>query len=99
MICHIVMWKLKSDLTPFEKKQLMLEFQQAMHNLGPIVDGILKVEVIINDMDSSNMDMMLLSEFVSEEALQQYQEHPKHQDATHCLREMVSLRSCVDYPK
>ncbi|MDF9824798.1 heme-degrading monooxygenase HmoA [Breznakia sp. PF5-3] len=97
MIRHVVMWKLKEDLTPFEREQLMLEFKLNMSNLGPIVEGIVKIEVIVDILDSSNMDMLLISEFESKDALNQYQNHPKHKDATKCLKGMAKIRSCVDY--
>ena len=97
MIRHVVMWKLKDDLTAFEREQLMLEFKLNMSTLGPIVDGIIHIEVIVDILDSSNMDMILVSEFESKEALNQYQDHPKHKDATKCLQGMASIRSCVDY--
>ena len=97
MIRHIVMWKIKEDLTPFEKKQLMLEFRQNMHDISDILPGIHKIEVIINELDSSNMDMMLISEFETKAVLDEYQQHPKHKSATKCLSNMVEIRSCVDY--
>lgn len=97
MIQHLVMWKFKEELTPFEKEELALEFKCNMENLGPIIDGILKMEVKVKVLDSSNMDIVLVSAFASAEALKQYQDHPKHKEATQCLKKMVSLRSCVDY--
>lgn len=97
MMHHIVMWKLADTLTSIEKEQVMLEFQRNMHTLGPIVEGIHNIEVIINKETSSNMDMMLVSTFNTSEVLKQYQEHPKHKAATRCLNHMVSIRSCVDY--
>ena len=94
---HIVMWKLKDSLTDFEKQQLMLEFKHNMKDIQDILEGIIKLEVIINELESSNMDMMLISEFKNQEVLEQYQKHPKHIAASNCLSNMVDIRSCIDY--
>ena len=97
MIRHIVMWKIKKDIPPFEKQQLMLTFKHNMNNLNEMVSGIKKLEVIINELDSSNMDMMLISEFETKAVLVEYQQHPKHKAASKCLVNMIDTRSCIDY--
>lgn len=93
MIHHIVMWKLETKA----KTETIVAFKQAIEALSDLSDDIIHLEVVTTVLDSSNMDMMLVSVFKHKEALTMYQNHPKHIAAAALLQGKVSLRSCVDY--
>ena len=56
-----------------------------------------KVEVIINELDSSNRDVALISEFTDTEALAAYQVHPDHLAAKEYIGSVAGNRACLDY--
>ena len=59
--------------------------------------GAVKVEVIINELDSSNRDVALISEFTDTEALAAYQVHPDHLAAKEYIGSVAGNRACLDY--
>ena len=61
------------------------------------VPGAVKVEVIINELDSSNRDVALISEFTDTEALAAYQVHPDHLAAKEYIGSVAGNRACLDY--
>ena len=70
------MWKFRTDaeLTPTEVAQTMKTRLEALNGQ---IEGLIKMEVGINDIDSSNaFDAVLISEFESAEALEKYKKHP-----------------------
>lgn len=97
MIKHIVMWKLKDSFSNDEKREIAKKIKADLEALRTLMDGVLKVDVEIEALSSSNVDVMLVSEFVSEEVLQAYQVHPKHQEVGAYIKEKVMSRSCMDY--
>lgn len=97
MVRHIVMWKLDDSFSQTEKEEIKNTFKQRLENIANIMDGVLKIEVVINPLDSSNMDMMLVSEFISNDVLKAYQIHPKHVEVSSYLKGKTISRNCMDY--
>ena len=78
MVRHIVLWSLEGNLTKQEKKETVGKIKELLEPIKEKVPGAVKVEVIINELDSSNRDVALISEFTDTEALAAYQVHPDH---------------------
>lgn len=98
MTKHIIIWKLKEEFSAQDKAIAKAQAKEKLEGLIHKIDGILKIEVITEILDSSaNADMMLYSEFRDEAALEFYQTHPDHIEAAKYVRSVVSTRSCVDY--
>lgn len=97
MINHIVLWNLNDDLSEQEKKEAALEIKSRLEAVAEKVDGVVSLEVVINDMDSSNKDIALISRFETEEALKAYQVSPAHVEAGKYVRSVTNGRSCIDY--
>lgn len=97
MVKHIILWKLKSELTAAEAAEAKAEAKRRLENLNGKIPGMLSLSVIIDGCDSSNADMMLDSAFESEEALAGYQVNPLHQEAAGYVRSVVENRLCLDY--
>ncbi len=91
------MWKLDEALSPQEKQEVKTTFKTKLEALHDLMEGVIKVEVIIEPTPSSNMDMMLDSAFASQEVLDAYQVHPRHIEVSTYLKGKAVVRSCMDY--
>ena len=54
MVRHIVLWSLEGNLTKQEKKETAGKIKELLEPIKEKVPGAVKVEVIINELDSSN---------------------------------------------
>ena len=61
------------------------------------MEGVLKIKVEILPLSSSNVDLMLDSEFDCIETLNAYQIHPLHKEGASYLKDKVVSRNCMDY--
>jgi len=97
MIRHIVMWNLAGD--SFETKQRNIQLlQRTFHGLNGRIPGLRRLEIGV---DSSGMDyacdVVLYSEFDSQEALDAYASHPEHLRVKAEIGDMRIARYQVDY--
>ncbi len=97
MIHHIVLWNLKEELSLEEKKEAARTIKEKLEAVTEKVEGIISLEVVINEQDSSNKDVGLISVFESVEALDAYQKHPAHLEAAGYVRSVTCDRACLDY--
>ena len=99
MVKHIILWKLRSDLSAEEKQAKALAIKQGLEGLQGKVPGLVDIHVQIDGrLDSSNADIMLDSTLESEEALKGYAVHPAHVAvADGVVRPNTELRTCLDF--
>ncbi|WP_152655699.1 Dabb family protein [Oceanobacillus sp. CFH 90083] len=97
MIKHIVQWNHRENFSEAEKKTNAEKIKNELEGLKGKIDGIISINVIINPLETSDRDIILDSEFETEEALQQYQIHPEHVRVSSMVKECVQDRVCVDY--
>ena len=97
MVKHIILWKLKSELSAEEKNAAKAEAKRRLEALNGKIDGLLSLKVEIEGLASSNADMMLDSEFETAEALAGYQTNPLHVEAATYVRSVVEARLCLDF--
>lgn len=98
MVKHIILWKLKEDLSEQEKKDVMAGIKENLESLVGKVPGLTRVAVVTDKLASSNADVMLDSELESEDALKGYQSHPEHvKVADTYVRPYTEVRLCMDY--
>ena len=97
MVRHIVMWSLEGDMTSQEKRATAEKIKVLLESIQEKVPGAVKVEVIINELDSSNRDVALISDFTDTEALAAYQVHPDHLAAKEYIGSVAGQRACLDY--
>lgn len=96
MVKHMIVWKLKDDIE--NKKATALNIKSALEGLVGKIDGLTKMEIIIDKLPSSSGDIMMDSEFESNDALVAYQQHPLHVEiANGIVRPSVSARLSLDY--
>ncbi len=97
MVNHYVFWNLNDSLTKEEKEQAALTIKEKLEAVGKLVPGVVSLEVKINELESSNRDVALLSSFESVEALSAYQVHPEHVKAGGYIKTVTCDRTCFDF--
>lgn len=97
MVNHIVLWNLNDNMSAQERKEAALQIKNRLEAVAKTVEGVVSLEVIINDMESSNRDIALISKFETEDALKAYQVSPAHVEAGSYIRTVTNTRSCFDY--
>lgn len=97
MIKHIVMWKLAGS-TKEEKETSIQKVKAAFDGVVGVVPGLMSVEigVDISGIDYA-CDVVLYSEFESQEALKKYAVHPAHLKIKESLAGVRVARYQVDY--
>lgn len=99
MVKHIILWKLREDLTEAEKESVKRGIKEGLEGLKGQVPGLLEIQVNIDGrLDSSNCDVMLDSTLESAEALKGYAVHPAHVAvANGKVRPYTCSRTCLDF--
>ncbi|MCM1181411.1 MAG: Dabb family protein [Clostridium sp.] len=98
MVRHVILWKLKEELSGEDKSKVMKEIKENLEGLVGRVPGLNSVSVIIAPLASSNADLMLDSVLENEEALKGYQTHPEHVAVANTyVRPYTEVRMCIDY--
>lgn len=99
MVKHIILWKLRSDLSEAQKMEAALAIKQGLEGLKGQVPGLIDIHVqATGQLTSSNADIMLDSTLESEDALKAYAVHPAHVAvANGIVRPNTELRTCLDF--
>ena len=96
MVKHMIIWKMMGDLE--NTKERAEDIKKELEGLLGKIDGLTKMEIIIEKLDSSSGDIMMDSEFTDNDALKAYQVHPMHQAvANNIVRPCVEVRLAFDY--
>lgn len=96
MLKHIVMMKLKRDEVSFQERINKLE--KMLGDLEHQIPSLSKIEVGLNiSSRPTAYDIVLVSEFEDEEALEQYRVHPKHVQVLDFISLVVDEAKVVDY--
>lgn len=98
MIKHIVMWKIKRRHNGLTKEEICVKIKNDLEALKSVILDIVKIEVGINILESTAAyDLVLYSEFNTEEALTVYQNHEAHRKVAEFIGEVSESRIVVDY--
>ncbi len=97
MVKHIVLFKLKEELSATEKNTVMNDFKTAIEALPASISVIRHIEVGINSNPKETWDMALYSEFDTMEDVEIYATHPDHVAAGKIIASARQDRACVDY--
>ena len=97
MVQHIVMWNFLDSLSQEEKEAAGRKMKELLEPIGALVEGAVDIQVVLNELDSSNRDVARISRFETVEALQAYQVHPAHVEAGKFVRSVTCNRSCMDF--
>ncbi len=95
MVKHIILWNLKEE---FNTKEIKSQMKLSLEGLVGIVPGLIKLQVEIEPLETSNVDVMLYSEFTDESALKGYAVHPEHiKVADTKVRPFTKIRTVIDF--
>lgn len=99
MVKHIILWKLREELTETEKETIKQGIKAGLESLVGQVPGLVECKVNISGrLASSNADVMLDSTLESPEALKGYAVHPAHVEVANTkVRPYTAQRTCLDY--
>ena len=99
MVKHIILWRLREDLTAEEKENVKKDIKAGLEGLAGRIPGLLDIRVNVDGrLETSNADVMLDSTFTDESALRAYAVHPEHVAvADSKVRPYTCLRTCLDY--
>lgn len=98
MVKHVILWRLKDELSDEEKTVVKAGIKQGLEGLKGEIPGLVEIKVNTIGLSSSTADVMLDSTFESEEALKGYSQHPAHvKVADEKVRPYTKSRECLDY--
>ena len=98
MVKHIILWKLKEELSEQEKQEILANMKKNLEGLVGKVPGLTRMNIVIHPLASSNAEVMLDSDLESAEALKGYQTHPAHVHVANTyVRPFTDVRMCMDY--
>lgn len=97
MVKHIVLFKLKENLTPEKKQEVMNQFKNAIEALPATISTIRHIYVGFNINPDEQWDICLDSEFDTLEDMKAYSVHPAHLAAAGLLKDVKEGRACTDY--
>lgn len=99
MVKHIVMWKVADHEVHGTKEEILTKMKTQLEALKGQIEGLIDIEVGFNfNPADAAYDVALYSVLESKEALNGYQNHPKHlQVANGLVRQVATSRVVVDY--
>lgn len=98
MVRHVVMWRLHEQAEGRTKAQNAALAKTKLEGLVGRIPGLLRAEVGVNfSPEETALDIVLVSDFASREALEAYRTHPEHQAVVAFLGGVRSERRVVDY--
>lgn len=98
MVKHIILWTLKSEYSESEKQEIKAGIKEGLEGLSGKIEGLAQIKVYTEGLESSNVDLMLDSTFIDEQALKAYAVHPEHVAvADGKVRPYTATRSCLDF--
>ncbi len=98
MVKHIILWQLKEELQGKEKEAVKVGIKTGLEGLAGQIPGLIDIRVQTECLASSNVDVMLDSTFVDEQALKTYANHPAHvKVADNQVRPFTKTRACMDF--
>lgn len=98
MVKHIILWKLKEELSLEEKAEVKAGIKAGLEGLAGRIPGLMEIRVYTEGLSGSNMDLMLDSSFADQASLKGYAVHPKHVAVAEAkVRPYTAVRSCMDF--
>ncbi len=98
MLHHIVMWRLKEEALGHKKAYLALEMKGRLDALVPDIPEIRSFQVGLNSLPSDrSCDLVLVSTFDDQAALERYVRHPEHQKVVEFVKQVIVESRAVDY--
>lgn len=98
MTRHIILWNIKKEIAGAAREDAKAAMKRELEALMGKIEGLLEMEVVIDNLPTGNADVMLKSAFVNAQALADYIVHPEHKRVgQNFVKPMVINRMCIDY--
>ena len=97
MLRHIITWNYGEGFTEADNKTNARRIKEGFEALNGRIEGLIEMKVYINELETSNKDLILNSLFESEEALENYKANPDHQAVSSYVKIVMQNRACIDY--
>ena len=98
MIKHIVMWTFSDQAEGKSRQENMELVSQSLLDLKPVIPEILSMEIGQDiGVGRDPYDMVLITTFADEEALERYQQHPSHKAVSAYVGKIRTARGVVDF--
>lgn len=97
MIRHIVMFSFKDEYEGESKAEMISAAKRKLERLKDSVESVVSLEVGLNCVPGNSYDLVLCADFNDLEGLDQYQNHPAHQEFIPFIGKRRLERACVDY--
>ena len=97
MVRHIVLWNFVEGLSDAEKAEAGEKMKALLEPIQELIPGAVEIQVVPNQLASSNRDIALISTFETVEALSTYQNHPAQVEAGKYVGSVTCDRTCMDY--
>lgn len=97
MVNHIVMWRFLSEVPMEQRPQKASELKQAIEGLRELIPGVLHLQVELAPIGTSTHDLLLISRFTDQQALDNYQVDPRHVAVAQQVRQVLEHRACFDF--
>ena len=96
MVKHMIIWKLKEDIS--NPEEVALSIKTSLEGLVGKIEGLVEMHILTKCFEGSAGDIMMDSTFESKAALDFYIKHPLHQEAANTfVRPNVEQRLSFDY--
>ena len=98
MLRHIVMWRFKDEAEGKTKLQNMEYIKERLLTLKGVIPELRHIELGFNVNESDmSYDMVLLTEFADQAALERYKNHPWHKEVSAYVSKVRTDRVTADY--
>ncbi|MDP4209730.1 MAG: Dabb family protein [Bacteroidota bacterium] len=98
MIKHIVMWRVKGTDEGQDPKESTKIMKEKLESLIGKIEGLVSLQVGINQNPGAEAyDITLITEHLTWDALQFYQDHPLHKEAGKFIGSVKKARAAVDF--
>jgi len=91
------MWNFKEGFTEAENKANAKKVKAELEALKGSIDEVIELKVVINELSTSNKDIMLDTLFENEETMAAYKIHPEHVKIGELVAEVLQDRTVIDY--
>lgn len=98
MVKHIVMWRLMEEAHGNNAEVNACLIKEKLEALSGRIPGLISIEIGVDfSRTGSSADVVLVSAFTDQSALEAYQRHPEHQALVPFIGGASSERRVVDY--
>ena len=98
MVKHVILWQLKDEFSAEEKAVIKAGIKEGLEGLAGQIPGLVDIKVVIECLESSNVEVMLDSTFADADSLKGYSVHPLHVEVANTkVRPFTKTRACMDF--